>query len=171
MLFVFPLKCGGGRVGGRSIEVFHIILHDLLATRMAPITIHRRLYGIQIQQRRCIGRRPILPYFIAPWNGPFREWSSITGRGRGLQSARTGASEVLPLQKKGMCRKCSSDPNGEAQIVLRWVREILAILKGGHKKLPPFKKGDEKVLPFLEGGITKVHDMQTCRDQSLITRR
>ena len=71
-----------------------------------------------------------------------------------------GASEVLRLQKKGICGKCSSHPKGEAQIVLRWVLEVLAILKGGHTKLPPFKKGTKMFSPFLKGGSIK---LMTCR--------
>ena len=45
MLLVFPLNCGGPRFGGRPIESFHIILHYLSATRMAPIAICRHLNG------------------------------------------------------------------------------------------------------------------------------
>ena len=44
-----------------------------------------------------------------------RDWSLITGRGRGLQNGRGGAREVLPLRKGG-------------------AEKVLAILKGGHKR-------------------------------------
>ena len=39
-------------------------------------------------------------------------------RGR-LQNGRKGASEVLPLQKKGGAEKCFSHAEGEAHKVLR----------------------------------------------------
>ena len=46
----------------------------------------------------------------------FRDWSLITGRGGYKTGGGGGAREVLPLRKGGMDK-------------------VLAILKGGHKKL------------------------------------
>ena len=66
---------------------------------------------------------------------PLRDWSLITERGGGYKTGG-GACEVLPLLKWG----------GGG------VKKVLAILTGGHKKFPLFKRGTQKVLPCLEGG-------------------
>ena len=59
-------------------------------------------------------------------------------------------SEDLPLQKKREGENFSHAERGGGQKVLK--PEVLAILKGGRKKFPPFKRGDAKSFHHLKGG-------------------
>ena len=68
----------------------------------------------------------------------FEDWSLITGKG-GLQNGRGGASEVLPLQKRGEAEKRFSRAEGGGgttsfEVVLTWELEVLAIVMGGFAK-------------------------------------
>ena len=81
--------------------------------------------------------------------------------GRGATKWDGGASEVLPLRKGGDGNSFShSEREGPQKVWGSFHAVVLAILKGGHKKFPLFKRGAQNVLPCLEGGAQKVSDLQ-----------
>ena len=66
-----------------------------------------------------------------------------------------GKSSYLPLQKgrerKQVLARLKGGGHTEFWVVLTQELEVLAILKEGRKRFPPFKGGGG-VLPFLEEG-------------------
>ena len=68
----FPLKCGCWCFSGRPIELFHSILQNLSAGRMATMSIRRRLYGAWTQRQIFLGWWLIFSYFVGPWNRPYK---------------------------------------------------------------------------------------------------
>ena len=87
------------------------------------------------------------------WLMGLRDWSLIKGRGGATKREGGGASEVLPLLKGGAEKVLAMLEWGRGstksfEVVLTRELEVLAIVMGGRKKFPPFKRrgvGAQKV--------------------------